>query len=102
MSVTDKTGITGFAQSLVKLGWEIVSTGGTAAALQAADVPVTLVEDVTGFPEMLDGRLKTLHPAIFGGILADRSKPEHLEAIRLHGIEAFDMVVVNQIGRAHV
>ncbi|MEN9912844.1 MAG: hypothetical protein RLY66_252 [Candidatus Parcubacteria bacterium] len=95
ITVTNKTGVTEFAQALVDLGWEIVSTGGTANALKAADIPVTLVEQITGFPEMLDGRLKTLHPNIFGGILADRTKTTHLEAIAAHGIELFDMVVVN-------
>lgn len=94
ISVTDKTGIEKF-KALADIGWEIISTGGTAKALQAAGIPCTLIEDITGFPEMMDGRLKTLHPKIFGGILADRSKPEHMAAIAEHGIEPIDIVVVN-------
>lgn len=96
MSVTDKTGLVEFAKALVETGeWEIVSTGGTARALKEGGVPCILVEDVTGFPEMMDGRLKTLHPKVFGGILADRSKESHLEAAARHGIAPIDMVVVN-------
>jgi len=95
LSVTDKSDIAKFAAGLVGLGWEIVSTGGTAKLLKEAGVPVILVEEVTGFPEMMDGRLKTLHPKIFGGILADRSKPEHMQALADHGIEPIDLVCVN-------
>jgi phosphoribosylaminoimidazolecarboxamide formyltransferase/IMP cyclohydrolase len=95
LSVTDKSGITEFAAALVALGWEVVSTGGTAKLIKEAGVPVILVEEVTGFPEMMDGRLKTLHPKIFGGILADRSKPEHMQACADHGITPIDLVCVN-------
>ncbi len=95
ISVSDKRGIVGFAQGLASLGWELVSTGGTAAALRAAGVDVVGVESVTGFPEVLDGRLKTLHPKIHGGLLARRDLPEHVAAMAQHGIEAFDLVAVN-------
>ena len=95
ISVWDKTGVVDFAARLSELGWEIVSSGGTAAALADAGVPVLAVEDVTGSPEMLDGRVKTLHPRIHGGILADRSKPAHLAALDEHGIAAIDLVVCN-------
>ena len=77
ISVSDKRGVVAFAQALVELGWEIISTGGTAAALRAAEVPVLEVEKVTDFPELLDGRVKTLHPAIHAALLARRSLPEH-------------------------
>jgi len=95
ISVSDKRGIVAFAQGLAQLGWEIVSTGGTAAALRAADVAVTPVDEVTGFPELLDGRIKTLHPAIHGALLARRDRPEHLAAAREHGIVPIDLVAVN-------
>jgi len=95
VSVSDKTGLVEFSKGLSELGIEILSTGGTMAALEKASVPVIGVSEVTKFPEMLDGRVKTLHPAIHGGILAMRSKDEHMEAIRKHGIEPIDMVVVN-------
>jgi phosphoribosylaminoimidazolecarboxamide formyltransferase/IMP cyclohydrolase len=95
ISVSDKRGIVAFAQGLVQLGWEIVSTGGTAAALRAAGVPVTLVDAVTGFPELLDGRVKTLHPAVHGALLARRDRPEHLAAIGERGIVPIDLVAVN-------
>ena len=75
ISVSDKRGIVPFAEGLVALGWEIISTGGTAAALRAAGLAVTTVEDVTGFPELLDGRVKTLHPAVHGALLARRDSP---------------------------
>ena len=78
ISVYDKTGIIETAKALAELGWDIVSSGGTAATLSEANVDVTPVEEVTQSPEMLDGRVKTLHPHIHGGILADRNKPEHL------------------------
>ena len=81
LSVSNKNGLIPFAQGLRELGYEIVSTGGTATALADAGVPVVNVSDVTGFPEMLEGRVKTLHPGVHGGILADRSKPEHFAAI---------------------
>ena len=95
VSVSDKTGLIEFAKGLRECGIEILSTGGTMSALEKADVPVIGVSDVTKFPEMLDGRVKTLHPAIHGGILAIREKPEHMETIAKHGIEPIDMVVVN-------
>ena len=94
-SVSDKTGIIDLATALVGMGVEILSTGGTATSLANAGLPVTLVSDVTGFPEMLEGRVKTLHPAIHGGLLADRSKPEHMAAIAEHGIKPIDLVVIN-------
>ena len=95
VSVSDKTGLVEFAKGLTDLGIEILSTGGTMSALEKAGVPVIGVSEITKFPEMLDGRVKTLHPAIHGGLLAMREKPEHMEAIRKHGIEPIDMVVVN-------
>jgi phosphoribosylaminoimidazolecarboxamide formyltransferase / IMP cyclohydrolase len=95
LSVYDKTGVVDFARSLVELGFEVVSSGGTSAALATAGVEHLSVEDVTGFPEMLDGRVKTLHPRLHGGILADRSKPEHLAAIAEHEIAPIDIVACN-------
>lgn len=95
LSVTDKSGLSGFAAFLVRGGVELVSTGGTFKALREAGLPVTLVSEVTGFPEIMDGRVKTLHPAIHGGILADKDRPEHLEAIAKKGIRPFDLVCVN-------
>jgi phosphoribosylaminoimidazolecarboxamide formyltransferase/IMP cyclohydrolase len=95
ISVSDKRGIVAFAQGLAALGWEIVSTGGTAAALRAAGVPVTLVDSVTGFPELLDGRVKTLHPAVHGGLLARRDRADHMAAIAERGIAPIDLVAVN-------
>src|SRR4249920_2617828 len=90
ISVTDKTGIVDFARELNTLGAEIVSTGGTARMIREAGVPVRDVSEVTGFPEMLDGRVKTLHPKIAGGILAMRANPEHMAAIQAHGIAPID------------
>jgi phosphoribosylaminoimidazolecarboxamide formyltransferase/IMP cyclohydrolase len=95
ISVSDKTGVVEFARALHALGYELVSTGGTARALQDAGLPVTPVSEVTGFPEMLDGRVKTLHPAVHGGILARRSRHDDLAAIARHGIRPIDVVVVN-------
>lgn len=95
ISVTDKTGITDFAAALAELGIEILSTGGTAKLLREANLRVRDVSEVTGFPEMLDGRVKTLHPRIAAGILAVRSRPEHMRALDQHGIPLIDMVVVN-------
>jgi phosphoribosylaminoimidazolecarboxamide formyltransferase/IMP cyclohydrolase len=95
VAVADKTGLPGLAMGLVERGVELVSTGNTAAALREAGVPVTAVSEVTGFPEMLEGRVKTLHPRIHAGILADKRKPEHLAEIGRHDIEPFDLVVVN-------
>ncbi len=95
LSVSDKTGVAEFAAALAARGFELVSTGGTASALSAAGLQVTGVSDVTGFPEMLDGRVKTLHPAVHGGILARRGRPDDLEAIARHGIRPIDVIVVN-------
>ncbi|MBI4717955.1 MAG: bifunctional phosphoribosylaminoimidazolecarboxamide formyltransferase/IMP cyclohydrolase [Planctomycetes bacterium] len=96
ISVYDKTGIVEFARALVdEFGIEIISTGGTAALLKQEGIPVTLVEQVTGFPEMLDGRVKTLHPKIHAAILADRDNPEHMRQLAPQGIKPIDMVVVN-------
>jgi phosphoribosylaminoimidazolecarboxamide formyltransferase / IMP cyclohydrolase len=95
ISVTDKTGVVEFAQGLLDLGIEIVSTGGTARALESAGVPVREVSELTGFPEMLDGRLKTIHPRVAGGVLAIRANSEHMQSLAAHSIPLIDMVVVN-------
>ena len=95
LSVSDKTGIAEFAQGLAALGIEIVSTGGTAKLLRSSGVPVRDVSELTGFPEMLDGRVKTLHPKVHGGILAVRSSPEHQRQAREQGIGMIDLVAVN-------
>ena len=95
ISVSDKTGIVEFAKSLKKFGVEIISTGGTARSLRENGVEVTEVSDVTGFPEMMDGRVKTLHPKIHGAFLALRDNEEHRNAMTTHGIEPIDLVVVN-------
>ncbi len=96
LSVTDKTGIVDFARGLSSLGVEILSTGGTYRVLDEAGIaPLREVAEVTEFPEMLDGRVKTLHPRVAGGILAMRSKPEHMRAIEQHGIPRIDLVCVN-------
>ena len=95
LSVTDKNGLVEFACALVSHGVELVSTGGTARALREAGLTVRDISDLTGFPEMLDGRVKTLHPKVHGGILHIRGNAEHMAAVREHGIEPIDMVVVN-------
>ncbi len=95
LSVTDKTGLVEFAQTLAGFGIELVSTGGTAAALRKAGLAVKDISDLTGFPEMLDGRVKTLHPKVHGGLLYIRGNKEHEAAVAAHGIEPIDMVVVN-------
>ena len=95
ISVSDKRGVVAFARGLVDLGWDIISTGGTATTLRAGHVPVLPVEQVTGFPELLDGRVKTLHPAIHGALLARRDLPEHVSALRSHQIVPIDLVAVN-------
>jgi phosphoribosylaminoimidazolecarboxamide formyltransferase/IMP cyclohydrolase len=95
LSVSDKTGLAEFAAGLHQRGFQLVSTGGTAKALADAGLPVTNVSDVTGFPEMMDGRVKTLHPLVHGGILARRGHPEDLAAAEAHGIGLVDLVVVN-------
>ena len=95
ISVTDKSGIEEFARALGEFGVQILSTGGTAKTISQSGIAITEVSDFTGFPEMLDGRVKTLHPKIHGGILGLRSKSEHLKAMATHGILPIDMVVVN-------
>jgi phosphoribosylaminoimidazolecarboxamide formyltransferase/IMP cyclohydrolase len=95
VSVSDKTGLEAFARELVACGAEIVSTGGTAAALARAGIPCVPIEEVTGFPEMMDGRVKTLHPRVHGGLLAVRDDPAHVAAMEAHGIRAIDLVCVN-------
>src|SRR5919109_3940687 len=95
LSVSDKTGLVDFARGLAARGFELVSTGGTAKTLADAQLSVVNVADVTGFPEMMDGRVKTLHPKIHGGILARRSHPADLDAATTHGIGLVDVVCVN-------
>src|SRR5216117_839532 len=95
LSVSDKRGIVDFARQLVELRWEIVSTGGTAEAVRREGIPVVLVEQVTGFPEMMDGRVKTLHPKVHGGLLARRDNSGDLAAMQQHGITPIDLVAVN-------
>ncbi len=95
LSVSDKSGLAAFATSLHELGWELVSTGGTAKAIRDAGLPCLDVSAVTNFPEMLDGRVKTLHPGVHGGLLARRDLPEHMAAISSHGISPIDLVCVN-------
>src|SRR5215813_13049559 len=95
ISVSDKTGIVDFATGLAGFGVEILSTGGTAAALKAAGLTVTDISKYTGFPEMMDGRLKTLHPKVHGGLLHLRDNAEHVAQAKEHGIEPIDLVVVN-------
>ncbi len=95
ISVTDKGGLEDFAKGLQAQGVELLSTGGTARLLRESGVQITEVSDYTGFPEMLDGRVKTLHPKIHGGILGMRDNQEHVQTMAKHGIEPIDMVVVN-------
>ena len=95
ISVSDKTGIVDFARALQGMGVDIISTGGTATALQTAGIPVIKISDVTDFPEMMDGRVKTLHPRIHGGLLALRNNATHMAEAKKHGIEMIDLVVVN-------
>jgi len=95
LSVTDKSGLIEFAKTLQSLGIELISTGGTAKTLREGGLSVKDVSEITGFPEMLDGRVKTIHPRIAGGILAIRSRADHMEALAAHGIPAIDLVVVN-------
>jgi len=95
ISVSDKTGIPDFARELTRFNVEIISTGGTAKTLRDAGINVRDISDVTGFPEMMDGRVKTLHPRVHGGLLAIRDNPEHVAALEQHGIEPIDLVVVN-------
>src|SRR3977135_2569177 len=95
LSVSDKTGIVEFARGLAELGIEIISTGGTAHELTEAGVTVRSISDLTGFPEIMDGRVKTLHPKLYAGLLAVRDNPEHVRAAPEHDIEYVDLVVVN-------
>ena len=95
ISVSDKSGVTDFAKDLSQLGFEIFSTGGTQKALEKAGVPVKSVSGLTGFPEILDGRVKTLHPIVYGGILARRDLPEHMSQLAEHNIETIDLIAVN-------
>src|SRR5690242_16075793 len=95
LSVSDKTGLAAFASELAALGWEIVSTGGTAQNLKDSGLPVIGISEVTGFPEMMDGRVKTLHPKVHAGILARRHRPDDLASLAAHGITPVDLVAVN-------
>ena len=95
LSVSDKTGIVDLARGLAARGFDLVSTGGTARTLADAGLAVIGVTDLTGFPEMMDGRVKTLHPALHGGILARRDHPDDLAAAAAHGIGLIDVVIVN-------
>ena len=95
MSVTDKTGLVEFSDHLLKMGFEIISTGGTAKKLKQAEIAVRQVEDITGYPEILDGRVKTLHPKVFGALLAIRDNARHRKDLSDHGIEPIDLAVVN-------
>src|SRR6202165_2208936 len=95
LSVTNKTGVAEFARKLSEMGVELISTGGTAKLLRDSGIPVQDISELTGFPEMLDGRVKTLHPKVHGGILHRRENPAHRSAVAEHGIQPIDMVVVN-------
>lgn len=95
ISVSDKTGVVDFAKGLRALGWEVIATGGTMKLLADSGVEVINISDVTGFPEICDGRVKTLHPNVHGGLLARRDDPEHLKALKENNIEFIDMVCVN-------
>ena len=95
LSVSDKSGLVDFARELIARHWELISTGGTAKALRDAGLAVADISDVTGFPEMLDGRVKTLHPVVHGGLLYRRDLPEHVAAVEAHNIKPIDLVVVN-------
>src|SRR3954466_12449684 len=95
LSVTDKTGLVDFARKLSAVGIELISTGGTARLLRDSGISVKDISDLTGFPEILDGRVKTLHPKVHGGILHRREDPKHVAAVKEHGIQSIDMVVVN-------
>jgi phosphoribosylaminoimidazolecarboxamide formyltransferase/IMP cyclohydrolase len=95
LSVSDKTGLVEFTRGLVELGTEVYSTGRTHSALASAGIPVRSLSDLTGFPEILDGRVKTLHPGVHGGILARRDRPQHLEELARHGLQTIDLVACN-------
>ncbi|PKN45755.1 MAG: IMP cyclohydrolase, partial [Deltaproteobacteria bacterium HGW-Deltaproteobacteria-16] len=95
ISLTDKSGIEGFARELEQLGIEILSTGGTAKKMRDNNIKVKDVSEFTGFPEMLDGRVKTLHPKVHGGILAQKTNPDHVRQMQEHGLQPIDLVAVN-------
>ena len=95
ISVSDKTGVVDFARALQQLGWEIIATGGTMKLLREEGLKVINISDVTGFPEICDGRVKTLHPKVHGGLLARRDVQSHIDALKENGIEFIDMVCVN-------
>ena len=95
VSVSDKTGLVPFVQSLKELGWDIIATGGTMKLLQDNNIEVINISEVTGFPEICDGRVKTLHPKVHGGLLARRDDPSHLKALEENEINFIDMVCVN-------
>src|SRR5438309_10004851 len=101
ISVSDKTGIADFARALEKQGVDIISTGGTAELLRKKKIPVREISSFTGFPEVLEGRVKTLHPRVHGGLLYKRDNPEHVAQAKECGFQPIDLVVV-KIGRAHV
>ena len=95
VSVSDKTGLVPFVQGLIELGWTIIATGGTQKLLESSGVKTVGISEVTGFPEIPDGRVKTLHPKVHGGILARRELPEHMETLAQQGIGTIDLVCVN-------
>src|SRR5437016_11507202 len=95
LSVSNKSGLPALARGLVRLGFEIFSTGGTLKELETASIDARPVSDLTGFPEIMDGRVKTLHPGVHGGLLARRDKPEHLAALEEHGLKTIDLLCVN-------
>src|SRR3982074_1176925 len=95
LSVSDKSGVAGFARGLRRLGYELFATGSTLKAIQDAAVDARPVSELTGFPEMMDGRIKTLHPGVHAGILARRDKPEHMESLHRHGLQEIDLVCCN-------
>jgi len=95
LSVSDKTGLSAFARGLQRLGYELYATGSTLTAILDAAVDAKPVSDLTGFPEMMDGRIKTLHPGVHAGLLARRDKPEHMEALREHELKEIDLVCCN-------
>ena len=102
ISVSNKKGIIEFARGLESLDVEIISTGGTYKTLKDAEIKVIKIDELTGFPEMLDGRVKTLHPFVHGGILANRSIPSHMQQIKDAGIKEIDLVVVNLLSLIHI
>ena len=95
ISVSDKSGVVDFAASLIKAGWEVIATGGTMKLLRDSGLEIINISDVTGFPEICDGRVKTLHPSIHGGILARRDMRSHVKELKINAIEYIDLVCVN-------